>query len=115
MSTPEQRLVDLDLELPPASPPKGVYRAVVVTNDIATTAGHLPIEFDAWGVDLLACSGHKGLMGPLGTGILCLSEAIAKELQPLRQGGTGSQSELDLQPDSLPDKFESGNHNAPGL
>ena len=46
MSSPEQRLVELDLQLPPASAPKGVYRSVVVTGDIATTAGHLPVRDD---------------------------------------------------------------------
>jgi cysteine desulfurase family protein len=89
--------------------------AAFVLVDAAQTAGHLPIDFDRWGVDLLACSGHKGLLGPLGTGLLCIAESVASELQPLREGGTGSQSELDLQPESLPDRFESGNHNAPGL
>ncbi len=92
---------------------KGVGAKVLV--DAAQTAGHLPIAFDDWGIDLLACSGHKGLLGPLGTGLLCIAAGVASELQPLRQGGTGSQSELDLQPESLPDKYESGNHNAPGL
>lgn len=92
---------------------KAVGAKVLV--DAAQTAGHLPVEFDSWGIDLLACSGHKGLLGPLGTGLLCIADGIASDLQPIRQGGTGSQSELDLQPESLPDRYESGNHNAPGL
>src|SRR5690606_5176188 len=65
--------------------------------------------------DLLACSGHKGLLGPLGTGLLYIRPGIEKQLLPHRQGGTGSQSETDQQPETLPDRYESGNHNAPGL
>ncbi len=83
--------------------------------DAAQTAGHLEIAFDQWGIDLLACSGHKGLLGPLGTGLLCIAPHMVEELHPLRQGGTGSQSELDQQPETLPDKYESGNLNAPGI
>ncbi|MGE5192348.1 MAG: aminotransferase class V-fold PLP-dependent enzyme, partial [Deltaproteobacteria bacterium] len=66
-------------------------------------------------VDLLAAPGHKGLLGPLGTGFLYVRPGIESRLASLRQGGTGTQSEDDVQPESLPDKYESGNHNAPGL
>lgn len=83
--------------------------------DAAQTAGTLPIQFDESPFDLLACAGHKGLLGPLGTGVLCLTTDIANRLQPVRQGGTGTRSELERQPESLPDRFESGNHNVPGL
>lgn len=83
--------------------------------DAAQTAGHLPIDLGSWPVDLLACSGHKGMLGPLGTGLLYVRPGIEDKLRPLRQGGTGSQSETDEQPATMPDRYESGNHNAPGL
>lgn len=83
--------------------------------DAAQTAGHMPIDLRTLPVDLLACAGHKGLLGPLGTGVLYLRPGVESRLQSVRQGGTGTSSEDDRQPDSLPDKYESGNHNAPGL
>jgi cysteine desulfurase family protein len=83
--------------------------------DAAQTAGHLPIDLGTLPVDLLACPGHKGLLGPLGTGVLYLRPGVEGRLASFRQGGTGTQSENDVQPESLPDKYESGNHNAPGL
>jgi len=83
--------------------------------DAAQTAGHLPIDVQADGIDFLACPGHKGLLGPLGTGFLYIRPGREKELQPLRQGGTGSASEKDVQPDFMPDKFEAGSHNAIGI
>jgi len=66
-------------------------------------------------IDLLAGPGHKGLLGPLGTGFLYLRPGVEGRLASFRQGGTGTRSEDDVQPESLPDKYESGNHNAPGL
>lgn len=83
--------------------------------DAAQTAGHLPIDVRNSPIDLLACPGHKGLLGPLGTGLLYLRPGIEQDVASLRQGGTGSLSEDDHQPERLPDKYESGNHNAPGL
>jgi cysteine desulfurase family protein len=83
--------------------------------DAAQTTGHVPIDLRSLPVDLLACAGHKGLLGPLGTGVLYLRPGVESRLRSLRQGGTGTRSEDDHQPDSLPDKYESGNHNAPGL
>lgn len=83
--------------------------------DAAQSAGHLPIDLKTLPIDILACPGHKGLLGPLGTGILYLRPGIEARLSSFRQGGTGTQSEDDVQPESLPDKYESGNHNAPGL
>jgi cysteine desulfurase family protein len=81
--------------------------------DAAQTLGELPLDVAALGIDLLAAPGHKGLLGPLGTGLLYLRPGL--ELQPLRRGGTGSHSELDRQPDELPDRFEAGNLNVPGI
>ena len=83
--------------------------------DAAQTAGAVPIDLRNTPVDLLACPGHKGLLGPLGTGVLYVKPGIEEKLDSIRQGGTGSVSELASQPDTLPDKYESGNHNAPGL
>jgi cysteine desulfurase family protein len=83
--------------------------------DAAQTAGHLPIDLRSLPVDLLAGPGHKGVLGPLGTGFLYVRPGVERRLASFRQGGTGTQSEEDVQPESLPDKYESGNHNAPGL
>ncbi len=83
--------------------------------DAAQTAGHLPIDISQSPIDLLAAPGPKGLLGPLGTGILYVAPHVEAQLASSRQGGTGSNSEDDLQPERLPDKYESGNHNVPGL
>ncbi|MFH1301421.1 MAG: aminotransferase class V-fold PLP-dependent enzyme [Planctomycetota bacterium] len=83
--------------------------------DAAQTAGHLPLNVAQMPVDFLACPGHKGLLGPLGTGLIYIRSEIADQVESFRQGGTGTRSEEETQPLTLPDKFESGNHNAPGL
>jgi cysteine desulfurase / selenocysteine lyase len=83
--------------------------------DAAQSLGHEPIHVDTVYADLLAAPGHKGLLGPLGTGILYIRPGVEKQLAPLRYGGTGTQSEEDRQPDTLPEKYEPGNHNLPGL
>ena len=83
--------------------------------DAAQTAGHLSIDLKSLPIDLLACPGHKGLLGPLGTGVLYIRPGLESRLDSLRQGGTGTQSEDDVQPENLPDKYESGNHNGSGL
>lgn len=90
-------------------------RGILLVLDAAQSAGHLPINVQDLNADVLACSGHKGLLGPLGTGLVYLRPGVEEQLQPLRQGGTGSKSEDDRQPEQLPDRYESGNHNAPGL
>lgn len=83
--------------------------------DAAQTLGHLPLDVQRLGCDLLAAPGHKGLLGPLGTGVLYLAPGIEERLEPLRQGGTGSRSDNDFQPTELPDRYESGNLNVPGI
>lgn len=81
--------------------------------DAAQTAGVFPIDVRRQSVDLLAFPGHKGLLGPQGTGGLIVQPRI--RLEPLIYGGTGSLSEEDRQPDFLPDALESGTLNAVGI
>jgi selenocysteine lyase/cysteine desulfurase len=81
--------------------------------DAAQSAGSVPIDVVAGGIDLLAAPGHKGLYGPQGTGILYVASRVA--LKPLLAGGTGSNSTSEDQPESLPDGFEAGTHNLPGI
>ncbi len=83
--------------------------------DAAQTLGHVPIDVASWQVDFLAAPGHKGLLGPLGTGLLYIAPGCEQQLPSLRQGGTGTQSERATQPEQLPAKYESGNLNVPGL
>lgn len=83
--------------------------------DAAQSVGHLPIDVSQMPVDFLACPGHKGLLGPLGTGLIYIRAELVDQVESFRQGGTGTRSEEETQPTSLPDKFESGNHNSPGL
>jgi cysteine desulfurase family protein len=90
-------------------------RGIPLLVDAAQTAGLVPIDVIAMGIDLLAASGHKGLLGPLGTGLLYVGDAAKDRLRPVRQGGTGSLSEQPFQPDHYPDRLESGNLNVAGL
>jgi cysteine desulfurase family protein len=83
--------------------------------DAAQTLGHFPFTVDELQADLLAAPGHKGLLGPLGVGLLYVRPDVETRLRPTRQGGTGTQSELPRQPETLPDRYEPGNHNLPGL
>ena len=83
--------------------------------DAAQTAGHWEIDFEGWGLSALAVPGHKGLMGPSGIGALLVSKEFARDLTPLLTGGTGSASDLEVQPDYMPDRFESGTANLPGI
>jgi cysteine desulfurase family protein len=81
--------------------------------DASQTAGSIPIDVQEIGVDLLAFSGHKGLLGPTGTGGLYVREGIV--LAPLMRGGTGSDSAYETQPEFLPDIYESGTLNVAGI
>ena len=81
--------------------------------DAAQSAGTLDVTLDVLNADMIAMPGHKGLLGPHGTGMLALREGIDPE--PLMVGGTGSMSESALQPDILPDRYESGTLNLPGI
>lgn len=81
--------------------------------DAAQTAGALPLDVKALGVDLLAFPGHKGLLGPTGTGGLWIAPHV--KLAPLRQGGTGIHSEEERQPEELPEGLEAGTLNTVGI
>ena len=90
-------------------------RAVPLVVDAAQSIGHVPIDVEADHIDLLAAPGHKALMGPLGTGFLYLRPGLERLVRPLREGGTGSRSDEDRQPETMPDKYEPGSHNTIGL
>ncbi len=81
--------------------------------DGSQTAGCLPIDFQQCGIDLFSAPGHKGLLGPQGTGFLYVRPGI--ELTPLIYGGTGGNSHSDLPPEELPERLECGTLNVPGL
>jgi len=84
--------------------------------DAAQTAGAYPIDVEADQIDLLGFTGHKALCGPMGTGGLYIGPRVdLQRLEPLKRGGTGSRSEMEEQPDFLPDMCESGTANAVGL
>ena len=85
----------------------------LVLVDAAQSAGHLPIDVQGMGIDLLAFTGHKGLLGPQGTGGLWIREGI--ELPPLFFGGTGGDSDSPDMPELLPDRLEAGSMNGPGI
>ncbi|QIB64988.1 aminotransferase class V-fold PLP-dependent enzyme [Kineobactrum salinum] len=80
--------------------------------DASQTAGSQPLVPQAWGADLVAITGHKGLLGPSGIGALYVREGL--DLNPLIRGGTGSASEREQQPRFMPDCFESGTQNILG-
>lgn len=90
-------------------------REIPLLIDAAQSLGQWPLDIPLDGPTLIAAPGHKGLLGPLGTGLLYIGPGLEDQLEPLRQGGTGTLSETDVQPTTLPDRFESGNANVPGL
>jgi len=88
-------------------------RSIFYLVDAAQTAGAVPIDVQKMGVDMLAFTGHKALLGPTGTGGLYIREGI--ELAPLMRGGTGSDSAREIQPPFMPDAHESGTLNLAGI
>jgi cysteine desulfurase/selenocysteine lyase len=90
-------------------------REIPLLIDAAQSLGHVPINVAELGIDMLAAPGHKGLLGPLGTGVLFVADHLHAQIESLRQGGTGTSSEDDHQPSELPHKFEAGNLNVPGI
>ena len=83
--------------------------------DGAQTAGHLPVDFTSLGLSALSVPGHKGLLGPSGIGALLLEPAFAERLTPTVSGGTGSASDSEEIPAYMPDRFEPGTPNVPGI
>lgn len=83
--------------------------------DCAQTAGFLTIDFVKLKADALAFTGHKGLLGPQGIGGFYLNDKLVSLVEPLIEGGTGSSSESVLQPNYMPDRFEAGTLNLPGI
>jgi cysteine desulfurase family protein len=92
---------------------KSVIGDIPLLVDAAQTAGCYPIDVTSDRIDFLAFTGHKGLLGPQGTGGFYIREGLS--VRPLKRGGTGSISEALKQPDFLPDVFESGTQNNVGL
>ncbi len=83
--------------------------------DAAQTAGHVPVDFEAFGLSALSVPAHKGLLGPQGIGALLVTPDFAQGLDPLIAGGTGSLSDSEDLPPYMPDRFESGTPNLPGI
>ena len=90
-------------------------RGVPFALDAAQTAGHIEVDFEGVGLPALVVPGHKGLLGPQGIGALLLGADFARRLTPLVAGGTGSASDSEELPDWMPDRFESGTPNMPGV
>ncbi len=92
---------------------KAILGKIPLLVDASQSAGHEPITADEWGIDFLAFTGHKGLLGPTGTGGFFIRDGL--DLNPLVNGGTGSRSESWETPEFLPDRFEAGTPNVAGL
>ncbi len=88
---------------------------VPLVADTAQTAGVIGLSASGLGLSALCFTGHKGLMGPQGTGGIIWEPEFSLRVEPIITGGTGSYSHLEYQPEELPDKFESGTPNLPGI
>ncbi len=88
-------------------------RGILFGADVSQSAGHLPCRLEDLSADFLCCPGHKGLLGPQGTGCLVLIRPL--EMKSLIQGGTGGDSLLETQPEFYPEGYESGTLNTPGI
>lgn len=88
-------------------------RGALLVVDAAQTAGTRPVDMRALGADVLCFTGHKGLMGPQGTGGLCIREGV--DIRPLKAGGTGVQTYLRTQPEQYPTRLEAGTLNGHGI
>ena len=83
--------------------------------DAAQTAGVFPVDMEEYAIDALAFTGHKGLLGPQGTGGFLLKEDMIRQVRPLICGGTGSLSHTEETPSFMPDRYEAGTMNLPGI
>lgn len=90
-------------------------RGIFFIVDSAQTAGTLKIDFEGFNIDALTFTGHKGLLGPQGIGGFIIGETLSKAIEPLISGGTGSLSDSEDVPMFLPDRFEPGTPNIPGI
>lgn len=90
-------------------------RSVPFVLDAAQTAGVVPVDFQKFCLSGLCVTGHKGLLGPQGIGAMLINDALAERLTPVISGGTGSASHLLAMPEFMPDKFEAGTLNLPGI
>jgi cysteine desulfurase family protein len=88
---------------------------VIFCVDAAQSAGVIDIDVNDYNIDILCFTGHKSLLGPMGTGGLYIKKNLEKQINPLTCGGTGSRSEFEKQPDFMPDKYESGTLNVIGI
>ena len=88
-------------------------KELILLVDASQSAGSIPIDVEECNIDLLAFTGHKGLLGPLGVGGLFVGERIL--LEPIIEGGTGFTSDLERQPKNLPEGFEAGTRNTPAI
>lgn len=88
---------------------------LVLCVDAAQTAGSYPIDVMEMNIGLLAFTGHKSLFGPSGTGGLYIRDGLEKSIEPIYVGGTGSRSEVEEQPDFMPDRYEAGTPNTVGI
>jgi cysteine desulfurase family protein len=121
--TPDTTLVAINAvsnvtgAIQPVSDAAAVCRAMGVPClvDAAQALGHTPFSLRECDADLLAFPGHKGLLGPQGTGGLYVRPGFEDRLATTREGGTGSISELDAQPMTMPERYEAGSHNTIGL
>ena len=83
--------------------------------DSAQTAGAFPIDMEKMHIDILCFTGHKGLLGPQGIGGFILRDELVLKIEPLISGGTGSLSNVETVPEFMPDRFEAGTPNLPGI
>ncbi|RHT72907.1 aminotransferase class V-fold PLP-dependent enzyme [Ruminococcaceae bacterium AM28-23LB] len=88
---------------------------LIFVADTAQTAGVFPIDMEKMHIDALCFTGHKGLRGPQGVGGMLLRDELCSQMTPLISGGTGSRSDSEEVPDFMPDRFESGTMNLPGI
>lgn len=90
-------------------------KGIVFIIDTAQTAGFCKVDYDALKADAIAFTGHKGLLGPQGIGGFIINEKLVEKMNTFIEGGTGSLSEYEVQPEYMPDKFEAGTMNIPGI